>query len=118
MKKTSEFGKGFVYPLGLFLAHAESERFNGHRDENDDVSLWFYATADHLFCFTPEKGLTKTIRDKATIFRDKCLVWRMPMSDDNTPTKKDKEWAINEAKELLFMTDKAMKVNPIRGAWE
>jgi len=40
----SEFGRGFAYCLGLFLAHAEKDYgMVAHYD------LWFCAATDHLW---------------------------------------------------------------------
>lgn len=50
----SEFGKGYAYCLGLFLAHAEragqdQKTYKSIGAEDRWPSMWFNAAADHLY---------------------------------------------------------------------
>jgi len=51
--KTSEFGQGLTYCLGLFLAHEwnlkEMEKTYSKVGLNDWVSIWFNGASDHLY---------------------------------------------------------------------
>lgn len=96
---TSEFGKGYAYCLGLFLAHAEREDYSVSH-------LWFNGAADHLYEF---KARTK----EEINFKDKCLTWRIEKY-----TQEDKEWAIDKAKKLLLNYDKKNGYEAIEGTWE
>lgn len=105
LPKSSEFGKGFAYSLGLFLAHAERKW---------DSGLWFNAAADHLFELQAPWWLSKKIKARIKYFKDFCIERRLP---NNVP-EKDKTWAIQEAKDLLLMWDKARIIDAAKGDWE
>ena len=111
----SEFGTGFAYCLGLFLAHAE-------RPEHaeillKDYSLWFNAAGDHLFdlCTDPEI-LGEELAERTKTLKDFVLHRRLAF--DDTVTKADKFWAIQEAKNLLLLWDEQMKIPSERGQYE
>ena len=103
----SEFGKGFSYCIGLFLMHAER-----YGDEND-YRLWFNGAADHLYDLIIPDKLSKKLQNRIKKWQDKCLQWRL---DDYT--KKDKLWAIDEAKYFLRKYDENNNVKVIKGDWE
>ena len=119
----SEFGKGLCYNLGLFLAHTdrvnrELEIYKKIKDEKRAYSMWFYGAADHLCEFQWNQAPTKSLQKRCEAFQSKVLGWRLPMNEKNNATKKDYEWAIQEAKDLLRLIDKANKVAVIKGDWE
>jgi len=114
----SEFGKGLAYNLGLFLAHAMQDYCQPEEIKKSlGVTSWFYGCADHFFEFEAEQA-PEIIRERCIQFRDKMLKWRLPMNEKDNPTEKDKEWAINEAKELLLEIDKLIGIEPEKGDWE
>ena len=119
----SEFGKGLCYNLGLFLAHADRitkdlEVYKVIKDEPRAYSMWFYGSADHLYEFQWKQAPTKALQTRCKKFQSKVLGWRMPMNPKNNAKKKDFEWAIQEAKDLLRLIDKSHKVDTIKGQWE
>lgn len=111
----SEFGKGFSYCLGLFLAHAEKDcgqdiNYDGH------VWLWFHGAADHLLEFDAENA-PHSLRERCILFKEKCLRWRMALFGEK-PIVDDKEWAIQEAKDILLEYDRLNDFNVEKGEYE
>lgn len=126
--KKSEFGAGFAYSLGLFLGHeAQIEKFLINekmiKEKNPEYkgvspyALWMYGAADHLFELDPGR-LPLALATRANKFKSRCLKLRMVMSVDCEATKKDYEWAIKEAKELLMEVDRKLGIEPIKGDYE
>ena len=118
---TSEFGKGLTYCLGLFLCHSERD-YGRHGEpvfgsEQRDVEMWFYGAADHLFDLEIPETLPELLHDRLSAFKNLCLTWRLPM-DSTPPTAKDKDWAINEAKELLRLVDETLGVATAEAQWK
>ncbi len=118
----SEFGKGLTYCLGLFLAHTQDHRLE---DEGVDkvvpglsVKLWFYGAGDHLFDFEIPATLPKSLQVRLKKFQIKVLDWRLPMGDDKQATEQDKQWAIQEATELLRLIDKHYGIASVKGEWQ
>ena len=115
----SEFGRGFSYCLGLFLAHAE--RDNGiekmkEKGFNFGYGLWFDGAKDHIFELEiPEIFNTEKKKD-VTRFKDFCI----GCSDllDSDITKIDKEKAVQWAKDLLLDFDRASNIPCQKGRWE
>lgn len=80
-EETSEFGAGYAYCLGLFLAH--EERIHKYREINEkmskdimDASAWFNGAADHLFGLVAPPQFNEEDRRKVMLFRDKCVAFR------------------------------------------
>jgi len=127
---SSEFGKGLSYCLGLFLAHTERYKYDVIAYEemasktgsdymkNHAVGLWFNGAADHLFELQCEEAPTVYLASRLARLQSKCLGWRCAMSDEDEPTEKDFRWAIQEAKDLLRLIDKANGVKVVKGDWE
>ena len=102
IKAESDFGKGFTYCIGLFLAHAERKEYE---------MLWFNGAADHLCELEiPENFVLK---EECKAWQDKCLNWRL-----EDYTEKDKVWAIEQAKEFLREWDKQNNIPVEKGEWE
>lgn len=112
----SEFGSGFIYPLALFVGHAMDGLHNPLRA--NDPSLWFYGASDHLGEFMPERAPTPELQERAQRLRDRCMHWRLPMDRTSDPTPEDKAWAIEEAKEILRLTDIAHGVPAVKASWD
>jgi len=104
----SEFGKGFTYCIGLFLMHAEREIPKTIPDD-----LWFNGAADHVYDLEIPDNLTEEFKDKIINWQRSCLSWRM-----KPYTKKDKEWAIDTAKEILRQWDEMCGISCCKGEWE
>ena len=100
----SDFGRGYSYCLGLFLAHTERKKVK-YKGEID-YGLWFNGAGDHLYDFQ-----AKSERDIK--FRDRILHLRCEKA-----TKEDFEWSIREAKDLLMEYDKSNGIEVIRGDYE
>lgn len=118
----SEFGKGYCYCLGLFLAHADRIRQDlkdyeriGRKEEA--YAMWFYSAADHMFEFLPEYA-AKGLRKRSEKFRDRVLELRLPMDEGLAATESDYMWAVQEAKDLLRLTDRSYGVPTEKGQWE
>jgi hypothetical protein len=116
MTKQSEFGKGFSYCLGLFLAHAESDVYKIYPKLHSEIDLWFNAAADHLY----------DIETDPVILGDKCFASRVKFFQNFCldrkcgPTKGpiDKSWAIDEAKSLLLEWDNLKSIPAKKGEYE
>lgn len=106
----SEFGKGLTYCLGLFLAHAERSIYL------DDYGMWFNAAADHLYEIQ-SSGLPKRLGNRIDKLQNRCLSWRLDLGGQKA-TKKDYDWALQEAKDLLRLIDKNNGVKTEKGSWE
>jgi len=118
----SEFGEGLCYNLGLFLAHEgrinyDKQAYKKIGNKDFVYSMWFYSAADHLYDFHPECA-PRHLRSRALKFQQKVLGWRLPMDEKNNATEKDFYWAIQEAKDLLRLFDKANGVPIQKGKWE
>ena len=109
----SKFGKGLTYCLGLFLAHAERE---WSIKDSYQWEMWFNAAADHLYELQTPTELPKNIRLRLKKLQDKSLHWRLAMGKD-VATEKDKLWAIEEAKNILFAIDKFYKISVEKADW-
>ena len=113
----SEFGKGLTYCLGLFLCHAERDFGRRDGDYKMRAALWFNGAGDHLFDMViPEKYSPRLVL-KLRAFRKKVLGWRCAMGEGEA-TELDKSWAIQEAKDLLILIDKANGIKAIKGDWQ
>lgn len=134
-QETSEFGKGLCYCLALFLEHKHllHSRFlepyqemrekhakdsSGIFDEKSAVSLWFSGASDHFFDMIPNKAPTNDLQGRCATLRNKCLFWRMPLKDNDWPSKDDAEWAIKEAEELLRLIDEAHGIPTLEAQWK
>jgi len=122
MTKKSEFGKGLCYNLGLFLGHEGNIRgdlsvYKKTGDESRAYSMWFYTSADHLFEFEAEDAPKRLVK-RCQKFRAKVLSLRLPQFDDAKATKEDFVWAIQEAKDLLRLIDRANGIKAIKGCFE
>ncbi len=121
----SEFGKGLVYNLGLFIAHQfmfDDARKEIYKKASTTLGrdmwpeTWFNGSSDHLYELQVDSApqhLKKRVKD----FRDKCLHWGHGFSAPY-PTEKDVNWAIQEAKALLLELDKSNKIDTSPASWD
>ena len=100
----SEFGQGFTYCIGLFLAHAE-------RKEYELSHLWFNGAADHLFELEIPDNFT--LKKECAEWLGKCLHWRLEEYRED-----DKVWAIEQAKRFLLEWDKQNNIASEKGEYE
>lgn len=118
----SEFGQGLTYCLGLFLCHSERDYLISEEDIERGIInkpyLWFYAAADHLFDLEIPETLSKPLQNRLKRFRNKVLHWRLTIDKKDKATEKDKQWAIQEAKDLLRLIDKNFGVKTQKGGFE
>ena len=105
-KEKSEFGKGFSYCLGLFLAHAERET-----PDYDQVS-WFYGASDHIL-----EIVVPDCMKHAHLFVDR-VIYLSHTTDGYLPTKSDRKWAIQKAKDLLLEWDIKCGIDAVQGEYE
>jgi hypothetical protein len=122
LKKTSEFGKGFVYNLVLFAKHWWNyrefvEQYKELRKTNplyfreeSATSLWFNAAGDHFYELEiPEKFKRRKWAKRLLALQDKALRWRL---DELGGRKEfDKFW--EELEDILMKIDKDLGVKPI-----
>jgi hypothetical protein len=114
VKKESEFGSGVVYPLGLFLAHAE--RYQDEMSKDSHCAwTWVCASSDHLIDLKVDKIKNIKLKKRIKVFVDKCFEMR---GISHKATQQDVDWAIKEAKDILFEIDKIIGSKPIKGKWE
>jgi hypothetical protein len=124
-KRTSEFGKGLTYCLGLFLAHAERDRHLAGGKSladilGDDraVELWFNGSSDHLYDLDASGVGNAKLKKRIGSFVKKVLHFGHGFSEP-TPKMKDVFWAVQEAKDLLREIDsKELGVHAIKGDFE
>lgn len=102
----SEFGDGYAYCLGLFLAHAD--RMNEYMDMEKrspayttGASLWFYGASDHLFGLQIPEVLPDEEKAAIQSFQERCIEWR----HHHKCTWDDVAWALETAKQLLLKWD-------------
>ncbi len=121
----SEFGKGFLYPLSLFMCHAGilnadlcrlkegGDKYKGI----DGTWLWLNAAADHFFGFNPNAAPTAHLRKLATQIRDTALKYRSAISNDDRMTDEQAFQLIEDAKELMFELDVWLEHKPVKAEW-
>lgn len=131
-----EFGKGLTYCLGLFLAHtdrlrvdiekykeireklkAKGEPTEGHFSEDHAASMWMYGAADHIYEFQSDQA-PEHLRKRCAKFSAFVMNKRLTMSKEDECTRKDVDWALREAMDLLMEIDKAAGVTVEKGQWE
>jgi hypothetical protein len=109
-QKESEFGKGFTYCIGLFLAHSE-RRIKG--DLSDWV--WFNGASDHLYELEIPDNFP--LKKECKAWRDKCLEWGHGSS--MSVNKKDaRQWALAQALKFLRAWDEYQLIETIKGRYE
>lgn len=109
----NDFGKGFTYCIGLFLAHQHME-IGKPRNAN----LWFNGASDHLY----ELQIPDNFIEK-----DACKAWQelvlayghgIEYLCGSNLTEKDVSWALEKAKEYLLSWDKQCGIETEKGQWE
>lgn len=120
-EETSEFGKGYSYCLGLFLAH-EWAMFHAREKAKQypavyTASMWFNGAADHLFELEIPAQLPKDKKNQIKDFRDRCIKFRLCMGGERCDWS-DAAAALNESKDLLREWDVFNKVSAIKGSWQ
>jgi len=111
----SEFGEGYAYCLGLFLAH--DERRAKYRKYGMSASDWFNGAADHLFGLIIPDSLSDEQKKRAKDFKDECISYRLCM-DHEVCTFEDASNAIQRAKDMLLEWDKINGLKAVKGSWE
>ena len=118
----SEFGKGLVYCLGLFLCHSERDYLITEQDKEKGIintpHMWFYAAADHINELTIPQTISPKLRKRLIQFQHKVMHWRLPFGTRKNATEEDRQWAIQEAKDLLRLIDNHFGVKTQKGDWE
>ncbi len=112
----SEFGKGLVYCLGLFLAHQFQWSETRETLKEYWVQSWFNGASDHLYDLQYEKAPTHELNDRLKILREKALEWGHGFKV--LATEKEVEWALNEVKDILFEIDKYYGIPAEKEDWE
>lgn len=120
----SEFGKGFTYCLGMFLAHTfmfknfDSEEKIGETTLGQS-SLWcfFNGASDHLY--------ELQIPDNF-VFAPECLAWKNKVLHlghgvthfEHKYSEEDVDWALTECRKFLMAWDKQCGIEVEQGKWE
>lgn len=111
----SEFGKGYAYCIGLFLAHEGVHNRRGEEDKGGIYpSMWFNAASDHLFELQIPSRLPSDYRALVSGWRDACLGWRLSSS----ATWEDVDKSLEIAKKLLLHWDEMNGIECEKGDWE
>lgn len=117
----SEFGTGYAYCLGLFLAHEARVRNDKevYKKINSDSgpSMWFNASADHLFELQIPEKLPAEKQKEIAEWQVKCLSFRLFMHDEKC-TWDDVSVALQYAKDLLRQWDEFCGIKTEKGEWE
>jgi len=122
----SEFGKGFTYNIGMFIAHEKGikdwQELQSKSLISEGAQMFFYEASDHLFELTLPKKIKKELRLRIKNWQHKCLNWRGPNhpldTTFNNPTFNDAIWAIDEGKEILRLWDEKCGIKTIKGDFE
>lgn len=132
----SEFGRGLVYCLGLFLAHAD--RLDYLIDKYSEYSapetakamgvpdpkvlalqMWIDGASDHLKELMYEEAPTDELVQRCKDLRDKCFKMRgAGFTTKGTITEEEARTAIQEAKDILRLIDRAYLIDAVKGSWE
>ncbi len=110
----SEFGKGYAYCLGLFLAHEWRIREFKENVARGGASLWFNGATDHLFDLQIPTVLHADKQKEIEEWRDKCISFRRC----DACTFDDCLAATQKAKDLLREWDVLHGIPCIKGGWE
>ncbi len=113
----SEFGRGLVYCLGLFLAHQFQWGETREILKENWAQSWFNGASDHLYELQYDKAPTQQLKDRLKTLREKGLNWGHGFKEV-LPTEKDMDWAISEAKDILLEIDKFYSVPAEKGDWD
>ncbi len=111
----SEFGKGYAYCLGLFLAH-EWRIYEGTQ-QSTSPDRWFNGAADHLYDLQIPYALPEDKRREIGEWRDKCIAFRLCM-DGEQCTWHDAKAATQKAKDFLREWDQFHGIASEQGRWE
>jgi len=121
----SEFGKGFTYCLGMFLAHKDTYfsrkiSYKGNKILIDSLpSIWFNASSDHLYELQIPENFPEKLKKRLNKFQDKVLDFGHGSGlFNNNVTEKDVLWSCDEALYLLRAIDKEIGVKVEKGGWE
>lgn len=118
-QEQSEFGKGYAYCLGLFLAHADRvekyKEYEAKVDSGGDIwpGMWFNAAADHLFELQIPASLSEESKTAIQEFQTMCIKNR-----HESPKWEDVINAIQFAKNLLLEWDKFNGIECTKGSYE
>lgn len=112
--ETSEFGKGTVYCLGLFLAHAGSFLFC---KQDINSSTWFNGASDHLYDLVIPEDFPSELKQRLKILQDKSLAWGHGYPHVSS-TLEDVQWAVDEAKDILLEIDKLNGIKAIKARFD
>lgn len=116
----SEFGKGYAYCLGLFIAHEfHMQEWRKLFKEKGimDASIWFNGAADHLFELQIPNTLSEEKKKQIIDFKNRCLAFRLCMNGENC-TYEDAQAAVDEAKDLLREWDEFNGISTLKGTWQ
>ena len=113
----SEYGTGFAYCLGLFMAHAERDRNSRAKDPSYDYERWFNGASDHVQDLNTPDNFPQELKERIDEFGNRVWAWGHNF-DEPRPTKESYEWSLSEAKDILMLIDKQLGVNVERGDWE
>lgn len=115
----SEFGKGFVYNIGLFLAHEHIISIEMILDmakklnRDPDYSLIFYGASDHLIGLQIPPAIPEELEIKIKEFREFVLNRRF-----GHVSEKEYREAFNTAREILLDYDLYLGTDAEKGDYE
>ena len=112
--ETSEFGDGFLYPLALFLAHADRLQYGLHEVGVEDPKIWLYGAGDHIYGLMPDHAPNEDIKAKADSLREMHNKYR----HNSMFTKDIGLEMIQIAKDIFLAVDLLNGVPAIRGDYE
>ncbi len=119
--RKSEFGAGFCYCLGLFLAHTEKIGEYQKAEKKQVIpngslypSLWMNGAADHIKEFHAESSPID-FRKRAIAFKSKVLAHRLLFDEI---TWEEVQWSLSEAKQLLLLVDEFLGIKTVVGNYE
>ena len=119
MKKTSEFGKGFVYNLILFAKHFENSIVTSETMGISKWGCWFNGASDHLFELEiPEQFVKTPIGIKAKELQELSLDIGHGDRMMSMTAEKDFKYVVNLTKEIAMLIDRELGIDPVKGDYE
>jgi len=114
----SEFSRGFIYCLGLFLAHSERDYDKDKKDKDYDYIVMSGAS-DHLYELKVPESMPQEIKDRCERLRDRAFEIRSFFGEDRKSKDKSIE-LFKEAKSILLAIDQELfkDINATKGDWE
>jgi hypothetical protein len=113
--KTTQFGKGFIYPLSLYAIHL---RDMAVAESYVEFLIAVDGAYDHLRQLNIPKRLPESIKKDISYLINRLSKYKTFKIPFGKKVPKDRLRIINQSKKIFFDIDKYLNNNPIRGEYE